>query len=69
MINGISALYKITVKEFGCMISDIKMPHMTGLELLSKIRNIQISTIAFNLISGINEINQSELLQREPKVY
>lgn len=42
--NGLEALEKMDASAFGLVITDIRMPHMDGLELLEKMREKNIST-------------------------
>lgn len=50
--NGEEALEFLTRNEVDLIIADIKMPVMTGLELLAKIKNENISNAYFVFLSG-----------------
>ena len=62
--DGESAYQKFAVQAFSCIVSDIRMPIMNGLELLSKIRLIQACDTPLILISGDAEFTQSELIDK-----
>ena len=62
--DGESAYQQTAVQTFNCIVSDIHMPVMSGLELLSKIRNIQVCETPLILLSGDAEFTQSELTEK-----
>ena len=62
--DGESAYQQTAVQAFNYIVSDIHMPVMSGLELLSKIRNIQVCETPLILLSGDAEITQSELTEK-----
>jgi DNA-binding response OmpR family regulator len=37
-VNGIEALKKITAEKFDCVFLDVKMPEMSGIEVLEEVR-------------------------------
>lgn len=53
--NGQETLKLIEEENPDLVITDIKMPIMTGLELLEKVRNEKITDAAFVILSGFNE--------------
>lgn len=52
--DSLLALEKVNNENFDCIISDVQMPGMNGLELLSKIRENSDST-PFIILSGQND--------------
>ncbi len=60
--NPLEALenYKTNFAQYGLIISDIRMPGMTGFDLLKYIKKID-ATISFFLMSANDTINYSEL--------
>jgi CheY-like chemotaxis protein len=61
--DGITAYHKATIGKFNCIISDINMPYMTGLELLSRIRNILRDETPLILMSGQEMLNEQDVIQ------
>jgi two-component system response regulator YesN len=61
-INPVEALeyYKTNWNQYGLVISDIRMPEMTGFDLLKNIKKID-ATISFILMSAYDNIEFSEL--------
>ncbi|MDE6363352.1 MAG: response regulator [Lachnospiraceae bacterium] len=55
MQNGMEALAYLRANEVDLIIADIKMPEMTGLELLETIRREQISDAYFVILSGYSD--------------
>lgn len=53
--NGIEALTYLKTNKVDLIIADIKMPEMTGLELLETIRREQVSDAYFVILSGYSE--------------
>ncbi len=53
--NGKDALAYLKENEVDLIISDIKMPEMSGLELMEKIRKDKISDAYFVILSGYND--------------
>jgi CheY-like chemotaxis protein len=60
--DRLSAYHKTTYQKFDFIISDIDMAFMTGVELLSKIRNILRDDPTLILMSRGAEISQSQLI-------
>ena len=60
--NPLEALqhYKINWNRYGLVISDIRMPEMTGFDLLKNIKKLD-ATILFFLMSAYDTIEFSEL--------
>ena len=60
--NPLEALenYKTNFAQYGLIISDIRMPGMTGFDLLKNIKKID-ATISFFLMSANDTINYSEI--------
>jgi DNA-binding NtrC family response regulator len=52
--------YKTNWNQYGLVISDIRMPEMTGFDLLKNIKKID-ATISFILMSAYDNIEFSEL--------
>ena len=57
--NGVEALETLTRNEVDLIISDIRMPQMSGIELLKAVKNQNLE-IPFVLISGykVNEVDK-----------
>ncbi|MGN0351872.1 MAG: response regulator [Roseburia sp.] len=53
--NGVEALNFLQEEEVDLIIADIKMPQMTGLELLERIRKENLSDAYFVILSGYAE--------------
>jgi two-component system, NtrC family, response regulator PilR len=56
--NGEDALQKFTPGKFDCVISDLMMPSIDGMELLKRIR-VQDSDVYFLMITGFPGINSA----------
>jgi len=56
--DGDDALTKFVPGRFDCVISDLMMPKMDGLELLKRIR-MQDSLVFFLMITGFPDINSA----------
>ena len=57
--TGEEAISKISGKEFNVVLLDVKMPGMSGLDVMDKIRNISPSTKII-LITGYESTNFGE---------
>jgi CheY-like chemotaxis protein len=60
-VDGAFAYQQMTIQAFSCIVSDIHMPNMGGLELLSKIRHILRCDTPVILISGEVRFTKTEL--------
>ena len=58
--NGQEALDYLKQNKVDLIIADIKMPIMTGLELLAKIRDENISDAYFIILSGYNDFSYAQ---------
>ena len=58
--NGVEALAYLKEHEADLVIADIKMPEMTGLELLETIRREQISNAYFVILSGYSDFSYAQ---------
>ena len=58
--NGKEALLYLEDHEADLVITDIKMPVMSGLELLEQIRGRQISDAFFIILSGYNDFSYAQ---------
>lgn len=67
--DGITAYHKATTRKFDCIISDINMPLMSGLELLSKIRNILRDETPLILMSGEGKLSEHEVIYRGAQAF
>lgn len=55
--NAFEALELLQKEEIDLVLADIKMPKMTGLELVEKVRREKISDAYFVMLSGYNDFN------------
>lgn len=55
--NALEALELLRKEKIDLVIADIKMPEMTGLELLQRVRNEKISDAYFVILSGYNDFD------------
>ena len=53
--NGLEALEYLRENEVNLVIADIRMPIMTGIELLEKVKEEGISDAYFIILSGFND--------------
>lgn len=58
--NGVEALAYLKENKVDLIIADIKMPEMTGLELLEIIRREQISDAYFVILSGYSDFTYAQ---------
>lgn len=58
--NGKEALDYLAENQVDIILADIKMPVMTGLELLEKLHSEQLSDAYFVILSGYNEFNYAQ---------
>lgn len=58
--NGADALKYLTDNEVDLVISDIKMPEMTGLELLEIVKKEKISDAEFVLLTGYDDFTYTQ---------
>jgi two-component system chemotaxis sensor kinase CheA len=60
-VDGAEALHLLEREGFDLLVSDVDMPRMNGLELISKIRsNKQISRLPVVLVTALNSIDDRE---------
>jgi putative nucleotidyltransferase with HDIG domain len=62
--TGYEALSILLTEKFDAVISDLAMPGMTGIQLLSEVRRLYSST-AFLIVSGANDIRTSVQAMRQ----
>jgi DNA-binding NtrC family response regulator len=62
--NGEDALQKFAPGKFDCVISDLMMPSIDGMELLKRIR-IQDSDVHFLMVTGFPEIDSAVKAMKE----
>ena len=58
--NGMEALEYLMENQVDLIIADIRMPVMTGLELLQQIREKKISDAYFIILSGYNDFKYAQ---------
>ena len=58
--NGKEALAYLRSNKVDLIIADIKMPEMTGLELLETIRREQVSDAYFVILSGYSDFSYAQ---------
>lgn len=58
--NGVEALNYLRKNQVDLIIADIKMPVMTGIELLEKIRSEKISEAYFVILSGYSDFHYAQ---------
>lgn len=61
--NGQEALEIVNNNPVDIVISDVKMPHLTGTELLKKIREIKPDIPVVMLATGFSDLTESEALK------
>ena len=67
--NAVEGLKKLEGADYALVISDQKMPGMSGLDFLAQVKTLRpttiriLTTVAFNLASHIEEINRAEVHQ------
>jgi len=66
--NGTEALGRLVEKEFDLILADYKMPGMTGVELLTKVKEIWPRIIRI-LITGFSDINIAREAINKAHVY
>ncbi len=62
--NGKTALELLTERKFDLVIADIKMPEMSGLELLEEVRRRGIADTKFAILSGFFEYDYVKAAMR-----
>ncbi len=58
--NGLEAYDLIKSEEFNVILSDIRMPECSGIELLNKIRESKIKTPPIVLMSAFTDISEDK---------
>ncbi len=53
-INGRQALEMMLKENYHCVVSDINMPEMTGLQFLAEVRKLSVS-VPFIMVSGFGD--------------
>ena len=66
--NGLEALEFLKKERVDLIIADIKMPQMTGLELLEKIREEALSDACFIVLSGYAEFGYAQKAYRRVSI-
>lgn len=59
--GGEEALNKLRKADFDFIVSDVKMPNITGPELISKVRNEFSVSPQFVFVSGYSDISEKDL--------
>jgi len=59
--NGIEAIDRLKEKNYTCIISDIRMPKMDGISMLSKIREMGIDTPTV-IMTGFSNYTEKEVI-------
>lgn len=60
--DGIVALFLIRQNKFNCILSDIDMPNMNGLELLKKINEMNLGIQTY-MMTGSLEYDKSKVIE------
>lgn len=58
--NGQEALDLLTSTKIDCMILDIKMPKLTGIDLLKKLKELKCDQVLTIILSGFNEFEYAK---------
>ena len=67
--NAVEGLKKLEEADYALVISDYKMPGMSGLDFLAQVKTLRpktiriLTTVAFNVAPHIEEINRAEVYQ------
>jgi CheY-like chemotaxis protein len=67
-VNGKEALEKLAKSKVDLVLSDIRMPKMDGITLLSKIIELYGETIPVVLLTGFSEVDHQTALDKGAKV-
>lgn len=59
--DGLVALYLIRQNKFHCILSDIDMPNMNGLELLKRVNEMNLD-IQFFMMTGSLEYEKNKII-------
>lgn len=60
--SGQEALTLLENERFDLVISDVRMPKMSGLQLLDKTKSLSRQAPLFILVSGFSDISQAEAI-------